>query len=1615
MSKNILWLLLFCIGLNLGILNSVAATAPNPSNQTILSEMVVMSFTEQSVDNLPALVLTFSQLLNPYQDFNNFITLTANGVQVKGIWQVANNPKQLYFNAINPDSAYRVQIRPGLSSGNDLKIMLPVDLTLKTKPLEPIFDFTTKAGILPSQLTEGLPIRVLNVPELDLEFLRVEAQNLPQVLQQLNLGKGFNIYDLNNIRNLTTSVYSTRHITNAKPNTNTLSIIPVESISALKSSGLYFAVMRQPGTFGEQAYRVTYFTVTDLSLHVRRYSKTLDVFAHTIKSGKMLDNLSIQLYGVKDVITEKTNNEGHAHFSNLPDGAFLVSAMIDNNLAFIDLRDDALPLTTYTSTKRKDQPIDVFFHSSRTLFRPTDSVELLFLLRDRDGLSVGIDKVSIRLIQPDQKIIRNEIVNAQENKLGYFNTNFTLPDNSAMGEWLLEVRLNDSDKEALNTFKFKVQAYNSEWLNLKFSSSTQNNDDNRKIILALQGETYNHQPASRYQVQIQQQVSLLRNPLPSKAKFLFGDPRDIEKIKLTNDHQLALSTSGGAFVEINGKDFNTQTPLRFSFNAKLVESGGYSIERQLTQNYWPANTLVGVKPLFDNNDVAANSNVTFEVAKFDQKGGYVAANNIMASLLKVEHYYTWNYTKTDGWQKIDNEQITPISQRTLQLNDTSTTLLSFPVLEGEYWLELEDPNTHFKTAYYFQAGWLLKSNKVVKKLEEVKLALDKNSYAVGELAKLSIHSPFEGEAIVTVESDKLLWSKQLKLSNQETSLDIPIESDWNRHDIYISVISLRPSSKQDNTIPNRAIGLIALPMNRDNRTLGLTIDVPNKVLPESLVTFKITANNLKDSDALVVLTAADYDLSKNNIANPASYFFDTKQYEVKQYDDYNKVLSMLETPVVSSSNNKIIQDQEKHSRSDFKYSTIQTLFSSPVSFNDQGEAFIKLTMPNESRKLRLTALAFGEEQLGAVQQDLLVQAPVEFKANMPPFLAAEDESRLLVTLVNKSDQPQQVNLKIGTNDLLNLASTAEHEYLLEKDQIKVLELPIKASKRFGNGSVELELTGKSFSVHQKLNVLVRSAYPRLQRSRLYNITNEDGAVTLDRSIIQNLQTDSLRARLTLSSTPELSMRASVDDLFIYPYQSLEAIVSKHYPYLFLDANQANNLGLMPLTFADRDYHIQQAIAQLSGLQLSNGGFTAWTGQFEADPWLSAYVGDFLLDAQEQNFKVPDYLLKGVLSYLELQLGDPAAFINLNVDNPEHYAFAARAYSAYVLARVKRVSLANLRAWYDQYKKDALSSLPLVHMGLALYLRTDAQRSLEAFKEALTVKRDDKLDLGDYGSTIRDEAWSLTLLLQHEIDIPQLSERVKELNRLVYIRNYYTTLEQKALFQLGRALSLTQNFPTWSVELMLQSRGLRVNQSGSYRLDISARDLNAGVTLQADNSAAVNTTLEVQGYTQPPIAEKTDFFQVQRTLFDIKGKIKTPDQLQLGDLVIVQLKASANDEVHRALLVDLLPGGWVLDQRLLRNQPELAALILEGMDKPISQLLEGNNLIAEHFALDRYWAVLPLNKKAPKYLYYLVRVAAVGQFRQPPSTLTDLDFPERLGIGNGIERFTIQSGNEEKYE
>ena len=156
--------------------------SPQYTNEELLTQMLVVDVSERTLDNSPALAVTFSQDLDPAQNYNSFITLTAAGKMVDGSWVMANEPRRLFFSNIKPQTEYRVQIRPGVTSKNALKLQKPSDTSLKTRDITPAFDFATTGSILPAKLTGGLPIRVVNVPELDIEFLRVQPDKLPEML-----------------------------------------------------------------------------------------------------------------------------------------------------------------------------------------------------------------------------------------------------------------------------------------------------------------------------------------------------------------------------------------------------------------------------------------------------------------------------------------------------------------------------------------------------------------------------------------------------------------------------------------------------------------------------------------------------------------------------------------------------------------------------------------------------------------------------------------------------------------------------------------------------------------------------------------------------------------------------------------------------------------------------------------------------------------------------------------------------------------------------------------------------------------------------------------------------------------------------------------------------------------------------------------------------------------------------------------------------------------------------------------------------------------------------------------------------------------------------------------
>jgi uncharacterized protein YfaS (alpha-2-macroglobulin family) len=138
-----------------------------------------------------------------------------------------------------------------------------------------------------------------------------------------------------------------------------------------------------------------------------------------------------------------------------------------------------------------------------------------------------------------------------------------------------------------------------------------------------------------------------------------------------------------------------------------------------------------------------------------------------------------------------------------------------PVKYGRYRLEIADPETGKTLKYRFYAGWSARNDEDQGiRPDRVALKLDKPAYRDGDTAKLTITPPHGGQALISVEADRTLWTQRIAMPDGGTTVDIPLDKAWRRHDLYVSVMVLRPGSAGEKVTPARALGLVHLPLER---------------------------------------------------------------------------------------------------------------------------------------------------------------------------------------------------------------------------------------------------------------------------------------------------------------------------------------------------------------------------------------------------------------------------------------------------------------------------------------------------------------------------------------------------------------------------------------------------------------------------------------------------------------------------------------------------------------------------------------------------------------------------------------------------------------------------------
>ena len=448
-------------------------------------------------DGAPAVAVMFTQPLARSQDWAKLAKAsegdskeTAKPLDAR--WVLGDNPRVLYLPYVTPERNVRIELAAELAAASGgATLATPQSCSAKSEAMPVSFYFGSRGTVLPAGQNGGLPVVTVNTPEVDVQFLRVEANALAGFLERVGgrrerrvapgeengeVDGGYDYsagerrlkgtvtgWQLDELRASSKSVYLGRFATDARTNRRNVSFLPVERVKELQEPGVYVAVMNPPGRFGWD-YQVTYFYVTDIGLHARRHAVQTDVFATSLKTGESMSGIDVNLLddAGKSLAQARTDKDGHAVFAGATDKARLILARKGAEMSVIALADPALDLSEFDVAGHPSRNQKMFVYAGRALYRPGETFNVSVLARDADGKPLpapanGALPLTLVLKKPDGEKEATHLIQPHAAGTGYYQHALMLPGNAPTGRWLLEARTDPAAKRADAQWSFQVE------------------------------------------------------------------------------------------------------------------------------------------------------------------------------------------------------------------------------------------------------------------------------------------------------------------------------------------------------------------------------------------------------------------------------------------------------------------------------------------------------------------------------------------------------------------------------------------------------------------------------------------------------------------------------------------------------------------------------------------------------------------------------------------------------------------------------------------------------------------------------------------------------------------------------------------------------------------------------------------------------------------------------------------------------------------------------------------------------------------------------------------------------------------------------------------------------
>ncbi len=1498
---------------------------------------------------------------------------------------ISADDKQLCVEGLKHGERYQITLRAGLPSTVTETLAKTGEFTIFVRDRKPFARFSGKAYVLPRTGQRGIPILSVNTSAVTIAVYRVGDRNLVDTVMGYDFQRNLSRNEAERIGAESGSkVWSGELAIAPKLNAEVVTAFPVgEALHDLKP-GVYAmtASPKEAITSDYEQLATQWFIVSDFGLTAYSAHDGIEVFVHSLSNAQPLNAVEVRLMARNNEVlaVRPTDFNGHVHFDagltrgegGLSPAAVVASGSAD--YAFLSLKSPGFDLSDRGVAGRTTPVgLDAFVYTERGVYRSGESVAITALLRDAQGVAAPNVPVTLVVERPDGVDYRRVVVPDQG--LGGRSLTVPLVASAASGTWRVRA-YTDPKRPAIGETTFMVEDYVADRIEFDLASKAKTMPRNAPVEVSVDGHFLYGAPASNLTLSGAVVIAAAKER-PGFAGYSFGladDSAPATRQELGDLPQ--TDATGKATFPVALEDVpETSRPLEAQITIGMAESGGRAVERKLTLPVTPDSAMIGVKPLFSGRSLADGANADFDIAMVSPEGAMIDGKGLKYELLKVETSYQW-YRQNGQWNFEPIKRTTRVANGVLDATNGKPSRLSLPVNWARYRLEVSEPATNGAITWLtFDAGFYAEANADTPDLLE--LALDKPGYASDDTMNVAVTARSAGRLALNVFTDRMVASQALDVQAGTVKVPVRVGKNWGTG-AYLVATLRRPLDAPAERMPGRAIGVQWFSIDRAAHTLDVKLDLPATIRPDSALNIPIKIGGLKaGEDARVVVAAVDVGiLNLTNYKPPApdDYYLGQRRLSAEVRDLYGQLIDGMQGARGQIRSGGDIAGAELSGSPPTQAPL--ALYSGIVSVGPDGTATVSFDIPAFAGSVRVMAVAWSAGKVGKASGDVIVRDPVVLTATLPRFLRNGDRGAVQLELDNVEGEPGDYTVTVATEGAVERnGDTAPVLHLGAKERGRV-SIPVSA-QRSGASAVSVAIAGPDgFTLARNYPLDVRPATQILTRRSVRSLAKGE-TLTLSDDLFADFVPGTGRAGLSVALSTSLDVATLLNELDRYPFGCTEQVASRAVAMLYINELSAQ-AKLAP--DGEIDTRIKDAIARLASRQGANGSFGLWSVGGD-DPWLDAYVTDFLTRAREKKFDVPATVFTLAIDRLR----------NYVATAPEPNKNGGRdlAYALYVLARNGAAPLGDLRYIADTKLNDLATPIAKAQVAAALSMLGDKERADRTYLAALHAIAPDptsiaQLDLGraDFGSALRDAAALVTLASEGRAPQATITQAVARIDSARKLVDATSTQEEAWLVLAARSLAGQLN----AISLTVNGDA----RQGAYYRNFVASQLAQPVTVTNNGSGTVQAVVSVSGALVVPEPAAEQGFRIERTYHTLDGEPADPAKVRQNDRFVVVLKMTEpQPQYGRVIVADYLPAGFEIDN---------PHLVSSGDTGTLPWIADAAQPVNTEFRDDRFTAAFTRTKESPPVftVAYVVRAVSPGHYVLPQAKVEDMYRPDRFG-------------------